>query len=204
MPGRLLIVVVLLTLAVSGCGGSPEPRSAPSSPSGSSTDIFVTPDDRTQLRGTGYALRIPEGWNDSTDDLRALLPSVDRAGAQSSSGTSAATALTDSVAVFVRPAGDQPRGPAALARSARSGLQKVATQVKRLAATTIDGRRAAHHTGSAKIGNQRVQISQYYVVHGATATVVWFSFVATTPAEDRALITRSVLKSWRWTKTKGS
>ena len=207
LPAVLLLVPGLVA-GLAGCGGDAEPTSS-SSPSAAdsatpaesatpSEDATPTesasPSEDGRLTGTGYALTLPEGWQDATDQFKEYSALIDRGAVNA---TQAGQPFSDNVNVLRN--AEQPEVPAAEAeRQFAEELATVASRVRVEPRVEVDGVEAVHLTGRTEAGEVTALTDQYVAYADGAYVVITFSYGADTPRAQREEEVSSMLASWAW------
>ena len=205
------VVALLLSGVLAGCGGSDsavdEPAvdsggdtstgsSASGSPSPDATESGSPADPATdgQLIGDGYALTLPEGWQDATAQFQEYSPLID-AGALDA--TQSGRSFSDNVNVLRN--ADQPELPTAQAeRQFAEELGTVASEVRVEEPADVAGVDAVHLTGRTRAGEVIAHTDQYICWVDEAYYVITFSYGDQTPPAQREEEVAAMLASWTW------
>ena len=209
--GAAVAAVLLLSGALAGCGGADGAADDPAassggdastsssasgspSPEASESGSKADPATDGQLTGDGYALTLPEGWQDATAEFQEYSPLID-AGALD--GDQSGRSFSDNVNVL-RNAG-QPELPTAQAeRQFAEELGTVASEVRVEEPADIAGVDAVHLTGRTRAGDVVAHTDQYICWLDDTYYVLTFSYGDQTPAAEREEEVAAMLGSWTW------
>ena len=192
---RALAAVLLVTTAgLSGCGGD-QPSGDPTKAASATESSAPTgdPTEGVDVTGEGYALTVPPGWTDSTDQVKARFDKVDRAAGD----TSVVGGFADNVNVIVS---DKRRikTQRKAERILRTDLSQVGKDVQVQEPGDLDGEVAYHATARLKVGRIKVRTTQYFAQHDGAWYLVTFSYGPQTDAETEAAEIQGMLDSWSW------
>ena len=209
MPARLprlprVAVAVLRAPGLPGCAGgdpaveggaSTSPSGSPtSSPTPSRTSAATGTAGTGRLSGEGYALTLPEGWEDASARFQEYSELIDTGAVNAAQ---AGQAFSDNLNVLRN--GDQVELPEAEAeRQFAEELGTVAKRVQVLPRTTVGGVGALHLTGRTDAGAVTVLTDQYISFVDGAYYLVTFSHSHRTPPDQRRQEVSTVLDSWAW------
>ena len=204
------VVALLLATGLGGCGGDAPERSpsaganSRSSTGTASADTSERASETTsesssgstggQLAGEGYALALPDAWQDATEQFQEYSELID-AGAVNAE--QAGQEFSDNLNVLRN--ADQAELPRAEAEQQFADeLRTVASRVEVEPQATVDGVAAVHLTGRTKAGEVTALTDQYICFVEGTYYVITFSYGAGTPAPQRERERSAMLDSWTW------
>lgn len=207
---RRFVPLLLAAALLAGCGGDDggssdataseeNTSSAPegSEPEGDSppenTD-FGEPAAGVEVKGTGYTYNLPEGWVDTTEQMKARQQTVDSAG----SAKPSTKEFVDNVNVGFDSAPGATLGQ--LQQTIPLQLSTLVRKVETLPMVDIDGVGSIHHRGPAELGDSRYFLEQFATLDDeGKIAIITFSLSRDLPAKERDRLVRSVMASWRWT-----
>ena len=207
-PVRISVVIAVLALAVSGCGGSDHP-SAKDKPVASSTSS-ATPTDTPSARDEPatssssaapavgdiqetkyFSYRAPKGWKGPASPVVSGPVSV-------VGDTDDHDGFTDNINVIRI---DPPPAATADALEKAAVLELKgghATDIKVLPQQKIDGTPAVHITSGFSQNGVKYLINQFTMLHGNVAYVVTFSYSNTVTPKRENSVAQSVMATWKW------
>lgn len=206
---RPVTTVVTTTETVAGdpatttVRAEPEPSAGPDRPSRPRSEDVIEPTDpiggttvlRGTDRGTGYTVRVPDGWNDGAKRLEGSSVDFDRTYVKGRGSDVTTTILV----VRTTPEGARRRGIAGLAPDIRRELSGLAGGVPARPGPrrTIDGERAVTFVLRRRLGGTEFVQRQVSVVRGGALYTVGLTAKDAGYAEDARTFAR-FLDSWRW------
>ena len=173
---------------------SSDPPSFDPAPTTTPTTTPTTPPAEGRLEGDGYALTLPEGWRDATEQFQDYSPLIDSGAVNA---TQTGQPFSDNVNVLRN--ADQAELPLPrVERQFAAELRTVASRVRVQERVTIDGVGAVHLTGRTETGDVVALTDQYVGFVGGASYVITFSYGSATPSAQRREEVSSMLASWNW------
>ncbi len=186
VPAACIALLAVVVALLAGCGGGGDDTTT------TATTAAPAPATGATLPGTGYTVRLPQGWRDAGDEDTGLLHAPDLV-----------VASEDPPGVVIVTIDKQAKGVSAAELTAtlkRSEVQRAGvTGAADLAAVTLDGTRGvSYRYDTTNDSGTKLRTRQVVVVRGRRAyTAALTAPAAGFAAPDRAL--SALLASWRWT-----
>ncbi len=204
-PKLAACAAVLLMLVVSGCGKDDAKASTKTTPSSSASQLLpgggpstssASPATGPALEGTGYTLKLPDGWSDITKAEQASEPKIDVAGRSDEKGkdyTSNLNVVTTDSKITGTPTRAELN---VLANQTRAEILPAVAKPATLQLASLGGSPAVHQEGSAVYGQVPYYLVQYSTIRDGKNYVVTFTFPTGVDSKDRDAVVDPVLASF--------
>lgn len=194
-PG--LILAALALGLVTGCGSSgpvatATPRAAPS-PAASPTAPSARPATGPRITGTGYRLRVPQGWRDVTSRLNGD-SGIDRA----IGAIKPVNGFRSNFNVVVTDGSLTEKQLPAVLDNIREQMLPTAPKYTVLAPTLVAGSHTGHLAGLRSGVNKPYWIDQYVITGDDHCYILSFSFSPKVTPTRRQHTIDSILTTWSW------
>lgn len=185
---RPIAVLVMLTAALSACGGGgSDDKADPTPTKGTATALDVKPADGDTISTDDFTYTVPKDWKESSE-TRALTLAIDSKDPDGFSDN--INVVADKTIVGME--GDE------LEDAVKRALDGVATDVKIGDRVAVDGEEAVHVGAIFDSNGIKYRTEQYAVAHDDAGYVVTVSFSPDVPAAERDEVSESILTTWKW------
>lgn len=192
MKRTLAALATLLVITACGSSDDSDSKKKEDADASSKSQESAAPATGTEIKGTGYTYRVPEGWGIPDQKPPAFDPDSFAVQKEDKDG------FTDNVNVVASPIGKIEADQAE--QAAKQELETVgATNISVNDRTEVAGNETPHVSAEIAQGSVEYATEQFFVGNGEKMFVVTFSFSRDLAKEDRAKVTGPLLASWTWT-----